>query len=98
LSAFGHWLEKTHRIPDPFAGKLVRRETCRPPCSKDGRRGNWGGAKPLPKETAVQTAESVTCAAATGVREKEHLAFHTSRIDLRNGRVVIERQLNRYKP
>ncbi|CAB4581185.1 MAG: tyrosine-type recombinase/integrase [Actinobacteria bacterium] len=77
---------------------VLRRETSRPPTSPTSGRGSGGGAKPLEKEAAAQLAESVTAAAATGCREAEVLAMHTSRIDLATGRIVVDRQVDRYSP
>lgn len=77
---------------------VLRRETSRPPTSPTKGRGASGGAKPLEKEIATQLAEAVTFAAATGCRESEVLAMHTSRIDLTTGRMIVDRQVDRYSP
>jgi hypothetical protein len=69
-------MEQVIALRDP----VLRRETSRPPTSSTKGRGAGGGAKPLEKETAAQLAEPVTDAAATGCREAETLAFHTSTI------------------
>lgn len=77
---------------------IFRRETTGPAERKQSGRGASGGAKTLAKDTAAQFAENVSFTAASGLRMCETLVVHTSRIRLEDLIVVVDRQLDRYKP
>jgi len=77
---------------------IVRRETQGPPGRPASGRGCRGGASVLPLEVASVVADSVIFSASTGLRGLEMLAAHTSRVDLRRGTIIVDRQLDRYLP
>lgn len=77
---------------------IIRRETGGNPLRRADGRGSRGGAPPLAATVAAHLAESVTCAAASGLRLCELLGLHTSRIRSEDGVIIVDRQLNRYRP
>jgi len=77
---------------------VIRRETVGNPARRHKGRGSKGGLRPLTEQQVRPSADSVTLRAAAGLRTCECLGVHTSRVKLDQGLIVVDRQLDRYRP